>query len=90
LLDFFSQEYKYIIFALTKDVKEIIVEKTSQSSDYSDFIADLPENEPRYAVYDFEFEKEGEGKRSKIVFLAWYVICDEKINRMSRVERTSL
>jgi len=31
----------------------------------------LPEKECRYAVYDFEFAKEGAGIRNKIVFLSW-------------------
>jgi cofilin len=32
----------------------------------------LPENDCRYAVYDFEYDTaSGEGKRSKIVFFIW-------------------
>lgn len=50
---------------------EIVVEKKAESGDYDDFLAQLPENEPRYAVYDFDYEKPGEGKRSKITFYAW-------------------
>lgn len=45
--------------------------KTSESRDYEDFIADLPEAECRWAVYDFEFELPGEGKRNKLVFVQW-------------------
>lgn len=61
---------KYIIFKLSADNKEIVVEKQSDSQSYDDFINDLPSNSPRYAIYDFEFEK-GEGKRNKICFYAW-------------------
>lgn len=51
---------------------EIIVEETSTSADYDTFLEKLPENECKYAVYDFEYEiGGGEGKRSKIVFFTW-------------------
>lgn len=41
-----------------------MVEKSSTETNYDTFIADLPENECRYAIYDFEFElAEGEGTR---------------------------
>jgi cofilin len=61
---------KYIVFTLNKDNTEIVVEKTSNSSSYEEFIADLPEADCRWAVYDLEFEK-GEGKRNKICFYSW-------------------
>ncbi|MFE7592494.1 actin-binding ADF family protein [Kitasatospora sp. NPDC057512] len=66
-----KKTYKYIVFNLNKDNTEIVVEKTSTSQDYDDFIADLPETECRWAVYDFEFEKEGAGKRNKLTFVSW-------------------
>jgi len=62
---------KYIIFGLSKDLKEVVVEKTSTDQEYENFLVDLPENECRWAIYDFEFEKEGGGKRNKIVFISW-------------------
>lgn len=64
-------EIKYITFKLSDDSKEIVVEKSSESSDYEDFINDLPPNSPRYAIYDFEYEVPGGGKRNKICFYAW-------------------
>ncbi|KAG6833446.1 cofilin [Tephrocybe sp. NHM501043] len=66
-----KKKYKYIIFTLSKDSTEIVVEKTSTSEDYDDFVADLPETECRWAIYDFEFEKEGAGRRNKITFISW-------------------
>lgn len=50
---------------------EIVVEKTSETGDYADFLNQLPQDEPRYAINDFEYEKPGEGLRSKIVFYSW-------------------
>ncbi|KAL8276272.1 hypothetical protein RQP46_011346 [Phenoliferia psychrophenolica] len=66
-----GEKLKYIIFALAPDNKEIIVEKSSTSTSYDDFIADLPAESCRYAVYDLVWEKPGEGTRSKICFYAW-------------------
>ncbi|CAM0139252.1 unnamed protein product [Umbelopsis sp. WA50703] len=64
-------KYKYIIFKMADDLKEIVVEKSAEKAEYSDFLSELPESEPRYAIYDFEYEKPGEGLRSKIIFYAW-------------------
>ncbi|KAF9255638.1 actin cross-linking [Marasmius fiardii PR-910] len=64
-----KKKMKYIIFNLNKDNTEIIVEKTSESAKYDEFIQDLPETECRWAVYDIEFEKDG--KRNKLCFFAW-------------------
>jgi len=73
-LDTFQQlklgkKLKYIIFTL-KNEASIIVEKTSESREYDDFLSNLPENECRWAVYDFQFEKDG-AQRNKIVFYSW-------------------
>ncbi|KAF8628666.1 hypothetical protein AX15_003796 [Amanita polypyramis BW_CC] len=66
-----GKKIKYIIFSLNKTNTEITVEKTSESKEYDDFLGDLPETECRWAVYDLEFEKEGAGKRNKLVFVSW-------------------
>ncbi|KAK7028109.1 cofilin [Paramarasmius palmivorus] len=66
-----GKKFKYIIFNLNNDKTEIIVEKTSESQDYDEFLTDLPEGECRWAVYDFEFDKEGAGKRNKLCFFSW-------------------
>ncbi|KAI0269797.1 hypothetical protein BC834DRAFT_863408 [Gloeopeniophorella convolvens] len=66
-----GHKHKYIIFGLNPDNTEIIVLKASTSTVYDEFIADLPETECRWAVYDFEYQREDGGKRSKIVFFSW-------------------
>ena len=65
------RKYKYIIFSLSKDNREIVVAKTSTDANYNEFLKDLPEDQCRWAVYDLEFEKDG-AKRSKICFIAWW------------------
>jgi len=62
---------KYIIYTMSKDFTEIIVDKSSNLASYDDFIADLPETECRWAVYNLEYEKDGAGKRNKICFYSW-------------------
>ncbi|KAI6029578.1 hypothetical protein PISMIDRAFT_676621 [Pisolithus microcarpus 441] len=65
-----SRKHKYIIFSLSADLKTIVPVKTSAEQDYDKFVGDLPEDECRWAVYDFEFEKDS-AKRNKICFISW-------------------
>ncbi|KAF9013184.1 hypothetical protein BDQ17DRAFT_1342940 [Cyathus striatus] len=66
-----GKKHKYIIYNTNKDKTEIIVEKYSSSTDYEDFVNDLPEDECRWAIYDFEFDLPEGGKRQKIIFVSW-------------------
>ncbi|PWN18746.1 putative COF1-cofilin [Microstroma glucosiphilum] len=66
-----GKKLKFIIYTLSADNREIVVAKTSTSTNYDDFLAELPAAECRYAIYDFEYEKGGDGKRSKICFYTW-------------------
>ena len=62
---------KYIIFKISDDQKEIVVDETGKDSDYDVFREKLVnkkeksgKDRPSYAIYDLEFELEGgEGKR---------------------------
>ena len=65
---------KYVIYKLSDDYKEIVVETQSGVADYEAFRTHLVDAKsshkgkisigPRYAVYDFDYElKSGEGKR---------------------------
>lgn len=66
-----NRKYKYIIFKINDTKDQIIIDETSTDGDYETFLKALPPYEPRWAVYDFEFEKEEGGKRNKITFIAW-------------------
>ncbi|KTW26613.1 hypothetical protein T552_02622 [Pneumocystis carinii B80] len=66
-----GKSIKYIVFSINSEKTHIVVEKTSTDSNYEEFIKDLPENDCRYAIYDFEYELKGEGKRKKICFFVW-------------------
>jgi len=73
---------KWIIYKISDDWKEIVVEETSTDPDYSKFREKLLSAKSknkrgeegiggRYAVFDVEYETQGEGKRSKITFISW-------------------
>jgi cofilin len=65
------KKYKYIVFNLNKDSTEIVIDGTGNEG-YEDFLDKaLPVDECRWAIYDFEYEKEGAGRRNKIIFLSW-------------------
>lgn len=66
-----GKKFKYILFTLNDALSEIVVDKTSDASSYEVFVADMPKDQCRWAVYDFEFEKEG--KRNKLCFILWCV-----------------
>jgi cofilin len=66
-----KKAHTFIVYKLSDDLTQIIVDQKSSEGDYDAFIAALPGNECRWAVYDFEYEKPGEGMRNKICFYAW-------------------
>ncbi|KAL6860294.1 cofilin [Amphichorda felina] len=78
-----NKKYKYIVFKLSDNYKEIVVEEASDDKDWDNFREKLINataksksgvvgKGPRYAVYDFEYSlASGDGIRNKITFIAW-------------------
>jgi len=77
-----GKNVKYIIYKLSDDYKEIVVEEKSDNPDWEAFREKLlnatathrgkESKGPRYAVYDFEYElQSGEGMRNKLTFVSW-------------------
>ncbi|KAG9236122.1 putative cofilin [Amylocarpus encephaloides] len=79
-----NKKLKFILYKLTDDYKEVVVEEASEDGDWETFRGKLIAAEsknmktgkvtkgPRYAVYDFNYDlASGEGSRSKICFIAW-------------------
>jgi cofilin len=76
-----SKKYKFIVFKLSDDWKEIVVETASADAEWETFREQLLNataksksgavgKGPRYAVYDFEYNT-GDGVRNKLAFIAW-------------------
>jgi cofilin len=62
--------HRYIVFKI-ENAKEIKIEKKGETTaSYDEFLKQLPDNDCRYAVYNFEYNQ-ADGFRSKIVFFLW-------------------
>ncbi|CAI0457933.1 unnamed protein product [Linum tenue] len=67
--------HRYVIFKIDEKKKQVVVEKTGGPAEsYDDFSASLPENDCRYAVYDYDFVTDDNCQKSKIFFFAWSVV----------------
>jgi hypothetical protein len=65
-------KYRYIIFHVANN--QVSIEKTAApDASYDSFLADLPADDCRYAVFNFEYDAGADGKRSKVIFILWYV-----------------
>ena len=66
--------FRYIVFKMDAGAQRVAVEKVGgRHESYDDFTASLPNDDCRYAVYDFDFVTEDMCQKSKIFFIAWYV-----------------
>jgi len=81
-----GHQHRYLLFKLTDDLKEVTFEKASNDQAYADFVAALPTNDCRYAVYDFAFKAEDGGDRNKILFVLW---CPDTAKIKSKMIYTS-
>ncbi|PIN07283.1 Actin depolymerizing factor [Handroanthus impetiginosus] len=64
--------YRYVIFKIDEKKNEVLVEKTGGPAEtYNDFAESLPDNDCRYAVYDFDFVTSDNCQKSKMFFIAW-------------------
>ncbi|RXI04423.1 hypothetical protein DVH24_038697 [Malus domestica] len=67
-----KRTYRFIVFKIDEKKNEVIVEKLGEPAEsYEDFTANLPDNECRYAVYDFDFVTVENCQKSRIFFVGW-------------------
>jgi hypothetical protein len=71
-----GKKYRYVVYCLTDDFKQIVVEKTANpEATYDDFVAELKTAEAagqcRFAVFDAAFSTDDGQARNKIVFFMW-------------------
>jgi cofilin len=65
-----KRTHRFIVYKIEE--KQVIVEKLGEpSATYEDFTANLPEDECRYAVYDYDFMTAENVPKSRITFIAW-------------------
>ncbi|CAI0457931.1 unnamed protein product [Linum tenue] len=82
--------HRYVIFKIDEKKKQVVVEKTGGPAEsYDDFSASLPENDCRYAVYDYDFVTDDNCQKSKIFFFAWVPFrfshpCQDAIRNIER------
>jgi len=50
------------------------MEKSVDTSSYEDFVKQLPANDGRYAIFDFDYELGELGQQNELVFFFWCVI----------------
>lgn len=66
-----KHNHRYVMYAMNDAHTEIrVLKKAAPTATYDDFVAELPENECRYGVFDYEFEEDGR-KQGKILFVVW-------------------
>lgn len=67
-----KRTYRFIIYKIEEAQKQVVVEKLGDPTQgYEDFTANIPADECRYAVYDFEYLTEGNVPKSRIFFIGW-------------------
>eukprot|EP00244_Chara_vulgaris_P015115 TRINITY_DN9989_c0_g1_i1.p1 TRINITY_DN9989_c0_g1~~TRINITY_DN9989_c0_g1_i1.p1 ORF type:complete len:140 (-),score=25.21 TRINITY_DN9989_c0_g1_i1:65-484(-) len=67
-----KKEFPYITYKIDRRAKTVIVDKLGGEGDgFEDLVAALPENESRYAVYDYDYITTDNCEKSKIIFIFW-------------------
>ena len=67
-----KSKYRWVLWRINDEMTEVVIEKLGDpSSSYGDFLAALPPDDCRYAVFDYAFVG-GDGQtHSKLVFINW-------------------
>jgi cofilin len=76
-----KKKYKFAVFKISADKTQIDVEKTVDEGDYDKFIAAVPKDECRYAVYDFDYTTP-DGPRNKLLFFVWVPESAKPLGKM--------
>nr|CAB3463681.1 unnamed protein product [Digitaria exilis] len=67
-----QRTHRFIIYKIDEENKTVVVEKVGKRVlNYDDVVAALPENECRYAIFDYDVVTEESCQKSKIFFIAW-------------------
>lgn len=67
-----KSKFKWVIWKVNDDATEVVIDAVGAPSDtYTNFLNALPEDDCRYAVYDYDFVGPDGQTHSKIVFINW-------------------
>ncbi|KAI8880600.1 actin depolymerizing protein, partial [Backusella circina FSU 941] len=86
----------YIYIKTKYDLTEIVVDKSAANSTYDEFLSSLPQDDPRFAVYGFGYEKPGDyvlflaNKYTKTTRLFLLIISMIRIPDTSKVRQKML
>ncbi len=67
-----KRSHRYLIVAITEDGRNATVESVgARSADFADFKSKMPNDQPRYAIFDLEYSTADGRKESKLVFVMY-------------------
>ena len=64
-----KKAHRFLLCSIDGEVK--LTHSADPSATFEDFRAMLKDDEPVYAAFDYEWDHEDGGKRSKILFISW-------------------
>ncbi|XP_051177424.1 actin-depolymerizing factor 3 [Lolium perenne] len=74
--------HRYVTYKL-HDSKEVVIDQVGErGATYEDFVSALPENDCRYAVFDFDYMTPEEVPKSKIYYIFWSPDCAKVRSKM--------
>lgn len=67
-----KRTYRYLIVSISEDGTVAKVEHAgARSADFAEFKANMPTDQPRYAIYDLEYKTKDGRAESKLVFVMY-------------------
>jgi cofilin len=64
--------HRYVVYKLEEKSRKVTVDKVGAAGEsYDDLAASLPEDDCRYAVFDFDYVTVDNCRMSKIFFITW-------------------
>jgi cofilin len=67
-----KRAYRYLIVALSEDGTQAVLQTAgARTAPFSEFKAAMPDNQPRYAIYDLEYKTADGRNESKLVFIMY-------------------
>ncbi|KAM7488509.1 hypothetical protein LguiB_025993 [Lonicera macranthoides] len=67
-----GKKYRYLIYKIDEKKKVVVVEKIGDRADtHSQFVASLPPDDCRFAIYDLDFLHSDASRKMKILLIHW-------------------